>query len=458
MVMNEDSQVLEDNVKRWFFERFHLFNHSIKYTGLNGAVSPSTLTLVSTFSNLHSVTEIDLTGSLPGNDLRYLENVQSLQSLILDSCCLNDHFICPSIHSLGILSFSLALDNVPQGSSTLAFWEILFALIHVFLPTGLNGAVSPSTLTLVSTFSNLHSVTEIDLTGSLPGNDLRYLENVQSLQSLILDSCCLNDHFICPSIHSLGILSSIPTNKQELKSQPEWILEMELDYLRYRQFVISHGSLPHLQFLDAQAVSKRERQTNPAVVGKAVVVETFQSPIGPQGLSPPSRSRGRNQGPPAHQESSIQPPGGLRNLVWQLWNSTKYEWGLVDHASPHGKQAQPTQILEMCEIRGQNPRRHYQVESAPIHDLILWEEDDARARPSTHPLPRSDQPNEEPANRASIMDAPYAPALQKPGRSTHRKADNEQEGSGGKSFFGKLRYRYSGKNSEGNRFIRNHDL
>lgn len=373
-MVNEDKQVLEDNVKRWFFERFHLFNHSLKYTGLNGAVSPSTLTLVSSFSNLHAVTEIDLTGSLPGNDLRYLENVHSLKTLILDSCCLNDHFICPSLDSLETLS--LNKNNLAN-------------LDHLL--DGL-GQRAPGIQHL-----------------SLLGNPL------------------------CPH-PCFPANTTIRTKKQNLKSQPEWILEMELDYRRYRQFVISHGSLAHLQFLDAQAVTIRERQPDPAVVGKAV--ETFQSPV----ESP--QSPRWSQGPQAHKGSSIKAPGGLGDLVWQLWNSTKYEWGRVDHARPHNKQAQPTQILEMCEIRSQNTRRHYQVESAPHHDLIIWKDD-----------PHNEQNQ---ANNAAcvIMDAPYSHAAT---QEATRKA-TEQDQTGGKSFFGKLRYRYSGKNSEGNRFIRNHDL
>eukprot|EP00095_Tigriopus_kingsejongensis_P010591 maker-scaffold449_size167299-snap-gene-0.19 protein:Tk10591 transcript:maker-scaffold449_size167299-snap-gene-0.19-mRNA-1 annotation:"leucine-rich repeat-containing protein c10orf11 homolog isoform x1" len=280
---------------------------------------------------------------------------------------------------------------------------------------GLNGSMSPATLTLVSSFCNKYNVTKVDLTGSMPGTDLRYLENIKSLQSLVLDSCGLNDHFICPSTPSLttlranedahlaserksGLLKATAELSPEANpTQSNLIIEMELDYQRYRCFVFTHGKLPKLQFLDAQAIGPRDRIKGGPWLGTTCTgPETLQASDGPHrgGCPPHGWAASKERGPLSKD---------LGTLAWQLWNATINELSLKTKSTT-------SQNLEMCEIRDSKARRDYQIESA------------------TSPFDTMD--------------------------STSPTSTVEH----GKSFFGKLKYRYSGNNSEGNRFIRNQDL
>ena len=75
----------------------------INFTGDGLSPSPSTLTLISRFARLDKVTRIDLSGSNLGNDLRYLDNLDLVDCLILDGCGLTDAFVPPNIARLETL-------------------------------------------------------------------------------------------------------------------------------------------------------------------------------------------------------------------------------------------------------------------------------------------------------------------------------------------------------------------
>nr|XP_023402875.1 leucine-rich melanocyte differentiation-associated protein isoform X1 [Loxodonta africana]XP_023402876.1 leucine-rich melanocyte differentiation-associated protein isoform X1 [Loxodonta africana]XP_023402877.1 leucine-rich melanocyte differentiation-associated protein isoform X1 [Loxodonta africana]XP_023402878.1 leucine-rich melanocyte differentiation-associated protein isoform X1 [Loxodonta africana]XP_023402879.1 leucine-rich melanocyte differentiation-associated protein isoform X1 [Loxod len=108
--------------------------------------------------------------------------------------------------------------------------------------------------------SSFHSLEELILDNNLLGDDL-VLPGLPRLHTLTLnknqitDLECLLDHLaeVTPALEYLSLLGNVACPNELVSLEKD-----EEDYKRYRYFVLH--KLPNLKFLDAQKVTKQERE------------------------------------------------------------------------------------------------------------------------------------------------------------------------------------------------------